>query len=109
MMGEIMNQTTVEQLNRLQADWMALQADDPEKVRKAVLGRMADHYPKTYVSVSSDLAYGMPMIDGMPVWPSPRSTAEAVGYLRGITRHRGDRGVRLDVGWCGSKGEWVTL
>lgn len=105
------NPPTVDELNAIQTQWMALDPHAPKPELDRVCALMKK-YPRTHLSVSDDGKTAMPMIDGMPAWAHSQPTERALEWVRDYGRASGRidaGGCRIDVAWCGSKGQWVKL
>jgi len=89
---------TVDELNEIQRQWMALDPHAPEKEIKRVCDMM-ERYPRRYVSGHD--GYGVAMLDGTPMSAHPVPFADALETCR---KHGG----RVDVAWDGKRGEWRT-
>jgi len=95
----------VNKLNEIQREWMALNSSASEQEKKRVFKLMED-LPRDYVSATSDLKTGTPMIGGSPIWISGREISAAIAALG---RPDAWRNVRTDVVWVGSDGKWVSI
>lgn len=104
--NDLRNAPSVDELNEIQRQWMALDCSAPE-VEKQRVFKLMDRLPKSYVSASSDLTSASPMLDGSPIWGSGRPIAEAVRVIRDYAIRR--RNARADVAWIGSEGKWVSI
>lgn len=95
---------TVEELNDIQTQWMALESTDSEAKKNKVFALM-EMLPKYYVSAGSDLKKGFPICNGGIVWGEARGIKEALAYVSECSRRFS--GCRLDVVWVGSLGKWA--
>jgi len=96
---------TVDELNKIQADWMALDPTGDLRERERVI-RSMEQYPAVYLSITPDGALANVVVDHMPLWANRRPTAEAVEYVKAM---RTWKQKRTDVAWCGQDGKWVAL
>ena len=106
-MNSTQKPATAEQLNAIQARWMALDSNDNEETKRSVFKAM-ESYPKAYVSANADLTKAQPLIDSMPVWSEGHSIKEAIQYLADYGKNNRN-GIRLDVAWVGSTGKWISI
>lgn len=90
---------TVDELNRIQAAWMALQSDWPEAEKQKVFRDMKEKYPKIYVS-GHDGA-GVCIIDGIP-WSRTKTFDQALADCREL-------GGSTQVAWNGALGRWYAI
>jgi hypothetical protein len=89
---------TVEELNRIQAEWMALDPHAPKAEQHRVLALMKK-LPETYVSGHDGV--GICMYHGGP-------TSINVPICYALSRCR-NLGGRTDVAWNGKLGLWYSL
>jgi len=99
---------TVAELNDIQTQWMKLDPHAPDKEKNRVFALMK-LYPRAYLSVDAAKANGSAMVDGCPVWASPRPIRDALRWLMDLRDHRQHPGVRTDVAWCGALEKWVDI
>lgn len=99
-----MNEPTLEELNEIQRQWMALSSEAPKAEQQRVFA-LLKKYPRAHLSVSSDGKMAMPMIDSMPAWASSQPIERALEWIKALPTVT----ARVDVAWCGSKGQWVKL
>lgn len=92
------NPPSVAELNEIQAAWMALQSDAPEREKDAVL-RMMERYPRTYVSGHDGI--GICMHGGCPM-------SRNVSFEQAMQTCKAFGG-RTDVAWNGKLGQWYAL
>lgn len=92
------NQPTVEELNDIQAQWMALDSNAPEPVKKKVFALMK-LYPDCYVSGHD--GKGVCMVNGGPMC----MTVSVDDALELCAKHGG----RTDIAWNGKLGQWYAL
>ena len=89
-------QQRIAELNAIQADWMELSNDAPEKEKKRVFSLM-EKIPKAYVSISGNMATviwnGQPMNRPIPI--------------ESALEYHGDIIPEKDIAWNG--GQWVAL
>ncbi len=85
---------------------MALDSN-AEQAEKNRVFKLMEEQPKTYVTATSDLKKGAPMVDGMPIWSEARNIAEAKKWVADYGQFR--NGVRSDVAWVGAKGIWAAI
>ena len=90
---------TLASLNAVQAEWMALQSNDPQPVIDRVLAAMAKQ-PKKHLVLSLDGTMANLYWSG-PVWAEDRPVAEAVAYAKEI-------GIQTEWAWR-TDGTWVAV
>ncbi len=96
---------TVQQLNELQAAWMAIDPTKATPAEQSAICKRLEAYPKAYLTISADTKSANAIIDGGQQWSHNRPTQAAIDYLKQL-RHPG---TRTDVAWQGSAGMWVGL
>lgn len=91
---------TVQQLNEIQRDWMALQENDSnvDEVTRA----MAENYPSVYLSGSAELDMFNVLYQGSPRFANPMKLEDA-------KRQVAKAGGRTDIAWDGRAGLWVEV
>lgn len=92
------NLPTVEELNRIQAEWMAIDPFAPEAEKKRVF-KLMEQFPRTYVSGHD--GKGVCNHDGQP-------TSIAIPFDDALARCKA-LGGRVDVAWHGGRGQWYAL
>jgi len=85
---------TVAELNDIQTQWMKLDPHAPDKEKNRVFALMK-LYPRAYLSVDAAKANGSAMVDGCPVWASPRPIRDALRWL--MDRHDRQLSARDEV------------
>lgn len=95
----------VQQLNELQAAWMAIDATTATPAEINAICRRMEAYPKAYATISADTKSANVIIDGAQQWAHNRPTQAAIDYLKRLAYP----GTRTDVAWQGSAGQWVGL
>ena len=90
---------SVEILNHIQAEWMKLDIDAPEKEKARVLALMK-HYPKCYLSANAAKTLANVQCSGAPITAGPIPMHHAIEICK---RYNG----RVDVVWLGN--HWETL
>lgn len=91
-------QPTVDELNAIQGEWMALDAFAPEPEKQRVFGLMK-RYPGRYVSGHD--GFGVCIMEGCPI-STPKPIDQALADCR-------QYGGRTDVAWNGTLGQWYRL
>ncbi len=90
-------QITVEEANTIQAEWMKLDPDAPEKEKKRVFALMAK-LPGSYMSVNS-AGLSTVMVQGTPAHAFPMPVDQGAEYARKL-------GVQTRLRWH-AKGHWL--
>lgn len=99
------NLPDVAELNRIHAEWMALDSTGPQEEIDRIC-RLMEQMPHRHLAVNGNATLATPFEHSMPVWANARPIAEAIAWCH--ERH----GYRLDVAWCGSRGpigRWIGL
>ena len=91
---------TVQQLNEIQRQWMALEAGDSNVAEVTKL--MADNYPSVYLSGSTELDMFNVLFHGSPRFANPMTLASAKAIVEAA-------GGRTDIAWDGRAGLWVEV
>lgn len=99
------NPPTVQELNQLQTEWMAMDPTKATPAEQAAICKRLEAYPKAYLSISADTKTANVIIDGAQQWAHNRPTQAAIDYLKQLAYP----GTRTDVAWQGSAGMWVGL
>lgn len=89
-------QNRLNELNAIQADWMAISSDSPEKEKQRVFVLM-EKIPKVFLSISEEMA--TVIWNGQPM-NRPMSIESALEY-------HGDIIPEKDIAW--KNGQWVAL
>ncbi len=89
---------TVEEANKIQAEWMALESNAPEKKQKRVFALM-DKFPKKYLSIHSSGATAVLVVGGMPCnQPMP---------IADVIRHFSNENFDRTIAWSADK--WIPF
>ena len=91
---------TVEQLNDIQSQWMALDSEDSEQEKKRVFALM-DTLPSVHISYDAGSQKGTVLINGSSIVNRHLSLLEAIDLC---IQYEG----RTDLYW-NCKGEWESL
>ena len=86
---------TLDELNAIQADWMALAWDAPEAEQRRVIDAMK-RTPSVYASVNASATGAIVMLPGQPMQALPISLDKARKILQ-------EMGARTDVAWQADK------
>lgn len=89
---------TVDELNAIQAEWMALNPDAPEKEKQRVFALMR-RYPNAYISGHD--GRGVVVLDGGPI-----NQAMDFQFCIDLCLKLGGR---IDIAWNGRIGQWYSL
>ncbi len=87
----------VDELNRVQALWMTLEASDSNA--KEICDLFTRTIPRSYISVDTGLTRAQVMLSGGPVWAYPPTLEKAIAYAK-------QAGIRTDVLWACPK--WIA-
>lgn len=89
---------TIDEANEIQAEWMALESEAPEKKKKRIFA-LIDKLPKNHLSINKDSSLAQVMISGMPL-NQPQTIADCIAYFS----HYGfDR----TMAWCYDR--WIPF
>ena len=89
---------TIDEANKIQAEWMALESEAPEKKKKRVFALM-DQCPKKFLSINKDNSLAQVMISGMPL-NQPQTISECIAYF---SHYDFDR----TMAWCYDR--WIPF
>lgn len=89
---------TIDEANKIQAEWMALESEAPEKKKKRIFALM-DQCPKKFLSINKDNSLAQVMISGMPL-NQPQTISECIAYF---SHYDFDR----TMAWCYDR--WIPF
>ena len=88
----------IEQLNQIQAEWMALDSNGPKSEIDRVC-KLMSQYPKVYVSGHD--GNGVCIVSGSPM-------SMTVPFAQALAQCK-ELGGRTDIAWNGTLGQWYSI